>query len=327
MFSWKGTEITAMRQATETVGFPVLFASLCLYRLVPMASISSMKTMEGACSSATRNSSRTSFGPSPRYFWISSDPTTRRNVADVWFATAFANNVFPAKHKRTAEHHSSALSQTTVSELSLDTVLLAIQVWVCRMAHLYPEARTEWRPLEVWFPFPRNIQGESEAAPRTPATCQTTTVYSCFINKSWFHLTRLHLQSSKWRSFFLTSSHLYFLDLCVQAAYVCVGFLWSLFEFHHSHHWISVITENPNHSMNLQKWQLTLFIVQKNNGDDEIISFHFVLDSSGRYTFVCWTRREVVFAGLCTPWHLIACYQTSAARIMRLRIIFSCRFV
>lgn len=36
-----------------------------------------MNTMEGACSSATRNSSRTSLGPSPRYFWISSDPTCR----------------------------------------------------------------------------------------------------------------------------------------------------------------------------------------------------------------------------------------------------------
>ena len=35
-----------------------------------------MKTMEGAISSATRKSSRTSLGPSPRYFWMSSDPTT-----------------------------------------------------------------------------------------------------------------------------------------------------------------------------------------------------------------------------------------------------------
>jgi len=35
------------------------------YRFVPTASISSIKTIEGACSSATRNSSRTNFGPSP----------------------------------------------------------------------------------------------------------------------------------------------------------------------------------------------------------------------------------------------------------------------
>lgn len=49
----------------------------------------------GACSSATRNNSRTILGPSPKYFWISSDPTTRRNVAEVWLATAFANKVFP----------------------------------------------------------------------------------------------------------------------------------------------------------------------------------------------------------------------------------------
>ena len=65
------------------------------YRLVPIASISSIKMMLGACSSAIRNSSRTSLGPSPKYFWISSEPTTRKNVAEVWLATAFANNVFP----------------------------------------------------------------------------------------------------------------------------------------------------------------------------------------------------------------------------------------
>jgi hypothetical protein len=32
-----------------------------------------------------------------KYFCISSDPTTLRNVADVWFATALASNVFPAR--------------------------------------------------------------------------------------------------------------------------------------------------------------------------------------------------------------------------------------
>lgn len=67
------------------------------YLFAPTASISSIKTMEGACSSATRNSSRTNFGPSPKYFWMSSDPTTRKNVADVWFATALASSVFPKR--------------------------------------------------------------------------------------------------------------------------------------------------------------------------------------------------------------------------------------
>ena len=32
-----------------------------------------------------------------KYFCISSDPTTRKKVADVWLATAFASSVFPAK--------------------------------------------------------------------------------------------------------------------------------------------------------------------------------------------------------------------------------------
>ena len=54
-----------------------------------------MNTMEGASSSATRNSSRTSLGPSPRYFWMSSLPTTRRNVALVELATALASRVLP----------------------------------------------------------------------------------------------------------------------------------------------------------------------------------------------------------------------------------------
>ena len=58
-----------------------------------------MKTIDGECSSATRNSSRTNFGPSPRYFWISSLPTTLRNVADVWLATALASNVLPVPTK------------------------------------------------------------------------------------------------------------------------------------------------------------------------------------------------------------------------------------
>jgi len=38
------------------------------YLLVPTASISSMKIIEGACSSAVLNISLTSLGPSPRYF-------------------------------------------------------------------------------------------------------------------------------------------------------------------------------------------------------------------------------------------------------------------
>lgn len=75
------------------------------YLFVPMASISSMKTMEGACSSATLKSSRTSLGPSPRYFWISSEPTTLRNVADVWLATALASRVLPINHNMSCQHN------------------------------------------------------------------------------------------------------------------------------------------------------------------------------------------------------------------------------
>jgi hypothetical protein len=54
-----------------------------------------MNTMLGDSSSATRKSSRTSLGPSPRYFWMSSLPTTRRNDALVLLATALASKVLP----------------------------------------------------------------------------------------------------------------------------------------------------------------------------------------------------------------------------------------
>ena len=54
-----------------------------------------MNTMLGDSSSATRKSSRTSLGPSPRYFWMSSLPTTRRKLALVLLATAFASSVLP----------------------------------------------------------------------------------------------------------------------------------------------------------------------------------------------------------------------------------------
>jgi hypothetical protein len=58
------------------------------YLFVPTASISSIKTMDGESSSATWKSSHTNLGPSPKYFCISSLPTTRKNVVDVEFATA-----------------------------------------------------------------------------------------------------------------------------------------------------------------------------------------------------------------------------------------------
>jgi len=65
------------------------------YLFVPIASISSINTIEGALSWAALNNYLTNFGPSPRYFCISYDPTTLKNVADVWFATALASKVFP----------------------------------------------------------------------------------------------------------------------------------------------------------------------------------------------------------------------------------------
>lgn len=46
-----------------------------------MASISSIKIIAGAFSLANLNTSLTILGPSPRYFWTNSDPTTLINAA------------------------------------------------------------------------------------------------------------------------------------------------------------------------------------------------------------------------------------------------------
>lgn len=54
-----------------------------------------MKMIDGECSSAHLNNYRTSLGPSPKYFWINSEPTTLKKVADVSFATALAKSVLP----------------------------------------------------------------------------------------------------------------------------------------------------------------------------------------------------------------------------------------
>uniref|UniRef100_A0A2M4D036 Putative secreted protein n=1 Tax=Anopheles darlingi TaxID=43151 RepID=A0A2M4D036_ANODA len=50
----------------------------------PMESISSMKMIDGACSRAITNNSRTIREPSPMNFCTSSDPDTRMKVHSVW---------------------------------------------------------------------------------------------------------------------------------------------------------------------------------------------------------------------------------------------------
>ena len=51
--------------------------------------------MEGAFSRASRKTSRTMRGPSPRYFCTNSEPTTRMKAAEVALATALASMVLP----------------------------------------------------------------------------------------------------------------------------------------------------------------------------------------------------------------------------------------
>lgn len=63
--------------------------------LLPMESTSSMKMMDGACSLAITNNSRTIREPSPMYFCTSSEPDTRMKQQSVWCATARASKVLP----------------------------------------------------------------------------------------------------------------------------------------------------------------------------------------------------------------------------------------
>ena len=65
------------------------------YRFAPTASISSIKMMVGAFSSAILNISRTNLGPAPAVFCTSSEPATRKKVAAVELATALARSVLP----------------------------------------------------------------------------------------------------------------------------------------------------------------------------------------------------------------------------------------
>lgn len=70
--------VHALSQHPGRIFLPPVWASK---RFVAMASISSMKMMAGAFSLASRKTSRTIRGPSPKYFWTNSEPTTRMKAA------------------------------------------------------------------------------------------------------------------------------------------------------------------------------------------------------------------------------------------------------
>ena len=61
----------------------------------PMASISSMKMMEGACDRACANRSRTRLGPTPTNISMKSEPEMDRNGTPDSPAVAFASRVLP----------------------------------------------------------------------------------------------------------------------------------------------------------------------------------------------------------------------------------------
>ena len=48
-----------------------------------------------------------------------------------------------------------------------------------------------------------------------------------------------------------------FLNLLIQSPNVCIRFLWGLFQLHYRHHWICVVHQHSNHSMEL--WHVHVF--------------------------------------------------------------------
>ena len=75
--------------------------------LVAIASISSMKIMEGAFSRASRNTSLTIRGPSPKYFWTNSDPTTRMKAAEGRMGETWGVEVINTTHVKSFEYQAS----------------------------------------------------------------------------------------------------------------------------------------------------------------------------------------------------------------------------
>ena len=73
----------------------LLFMLAFLPRARPTASISSIKTIQGAFSLACRNRSRTLDAPTPTNISTKSDPDKEKNGTFASPATAFANNVLP----------------------------------------------------------------------------------------------------------------------------------------------------------------------------------------------------------------------------------------
>ena len=69
--------------------------SMPLSRFFPIVSISSIKTMQGACFSAWANKSLTFDAPMPTNISTNSEPAMEKNGTSASPATAFASSVFP----------------------------------------------------------------------------------------------------------------------------------------------------------------------------------------------------------------------------------------
>jgi len=96
--------LTFVDWSNPSIWFNISISTLCTSLSAPVyasnlfvaiASTSSMKIIAGAFSRASLNTSRTILGPSPKYFYTNSEPTTRINAAVVECATALAIIVFP----------------------------------------------------------------------------------------------------------------------------------------------------------------------------------------------------------------------------------------
>mmetsp|Transcript_25683 Transcript_25683/g.64146 ORF Transcript_25683/g.64146 Transcript_25683/m.64146 type:complete len:325 (-) Transcript_25683:46-1020(-) len=130
------------------------------FLLLPMASISSIKTMHGACAFAAANSSRTRFAPRPTHISSNSDPLVEKNGTPASPATALASSVLPVPGGPT--------SRTPVGSFPPSLVKSPGAFRNCTTSFSSPFASSQPFTSRKRTPFPPRPSGlnSAEAGPR-----------------------------------------------------------------------------------------------------------------------------------------------------------------
>ena len=94
VFAWKPSiSVNSWFRVCSASSFPVIIPPRP--RCLPIASISSINTMDGAALRASSNNLRTRMAPTPTNISINSEPEAEKNAEADSFAMALANRVLP----------------------------------------------------------------------------------------------------------------------------------------------------------------------------------------------------------------------------------------